>query len=240
MDKQQLQEACNKVEATLFASGDRMTADQISKAARMPDLELIRSALKELEQIYNAKDSSLHLVSDGDSWKFHVRPKYLSIAKRMGVKAEITKTVIETLAVVAWKAPVKQSEIIDIRTNKAYDHLSELEKAGFITRQKYGRTKMIKLGQKFFEYFELDEQTMKKLIDRTADKAREMEVKLKEEKTFEEEPLTAEKVKAVPAVEVSSADVPGSLAETIIDGPEEQEELEDDNTLSETEVESKQ
>ncbi len=62
---------------------------------------------------------------------------------------------IETLAVIAWKAPVLQSEVVRIRTNKAYDHLSELESSGFISRAKHGRTKLVKLTDRFFSYFDV-------------------------------------------------------------------------------------
>jgi len=172
-------EVHKRIEATLFASGEKLTVEDLQKLTRIKDAELILCALKDLETEYSLKDSSLHLVSDGNNWKFHVRPKYLSIARRLGVKTELTKTVIETLAIVAWRAPVKQSDIIAIRTNKAYDHLDELEQQGFISRSRFGRTRLIKLGKRFFDYFELDEAMMKAMMSRTVEKAESAAVKMK-------------------------------------------------------------
>ena len=54
-----------------------------------------------------------------------------------------------------------QSDLIKIRTNKAYDHLVELEKSGYISRQKHSRTNLIKLTEKFFRYFDLTEERLK-------------------------------------------------------------------------------
>ena len=51
--------------------------------------------------------------------------------------------------------------MIHIRTNKAYDHLKELEQLGFISRKKHGRTNLIKLSEKFFKYFDLPEDKLK-------------------------------------------------------------------------------
>lgn len=181
LDQNRLQEIKNRVEATLFASGDKMTVEQLAKMARVSDTEYVMQSLRLLEKEYNEKDSSIHLVNDNETWKFNVRSKYINIAKRMGVKAELSKTIIETLAIVAWKSPVKQSDLIAIRTNKAYDHLEELEKSGFITRKKHGRTKLITLGKQFFEYFEIDEGMMAKMIERAAKHAEQMEVAKKEE-----------------------------------------------------------
>ena len=63
---------------------------------------------------------------------------------------------METLSVIAWKNPALQSDIIKIRTNKAYKHIGELEEAGFIESIKHGRTKLLKLTKKFYDYFDLE------------------------------------------------------------------------------------
>ena len=76
-------------------------------------------------------------------------------------ETELPKAVLETVAVIAWKAPVLQSEIIKIRNNKAYDHIKELVESGFIAKEKSSRSYKIKLTQKFFDYFDID--SVKKL-----------------------------------------------------------------------------
>ncbi|MBI3051578.1 SMC-Scp complex subunit ScpB [Candidatus Woesearchaeota archaeon] len=151
----------NKTEAILFAAGKKVSVDYIAKLTRTPKEEVLK-ALAQLKEEYAAKGSSLLVVDDGESWKFVVRESYSPIVRKIVPTTELTKTVIETLAVIAWKAPVLQSEVIRIRTNKAYDHLSEIEKAGLISREKHGRTQLIKLAQKFYDYFDVhSEQEVK-------------------------------------------------------------------------------
>jgi len=48
-----------------------------------------------------------------------------------------------------------QSDVIRIRTNKAYDHIGELEKMGFLSKERHGRSYILKLSQKFYDYFDL-------------------------------------------------------------------------------------
>lgn len=146
----------HKVEAILFAIGKSTELESIANLSKEPDLKKVKSALDEMRQDYDERGSPLMVVEDGSRWKLTVREKHLSIVKNIVADTELTKTVIETLAVIAWKNPLKQSEVIRIRTNKAYDHIKELEELGFITRQKYHRTKLIKLTEKFFQYFELE------------------------------------------------------------------------------------
>ena len=60
---------------------------------------------------------------------------------------------METLAVVAWKYPIVQSEIIKLRGSSAYEHMRELVEQGFIAKERSGRTYKVKLTKKFFNYF---------------------------------------------------------------------------------------
>lgn len=143
-----------KVEALLFSSGKRMKVVDISRLCKTNE-EDVKQALNELKSDYGEKNSSLMLIDEGDFWKLTVREQYLSIVQKIVTETELSKTILETLAVIAFRYPIKQSDLIKIRTNKSYDHLSELEEAGYISRQKHGRSKLIKLTDKFFEYFDL-------------------------------------------------------------------------------------
>lgn len=150
----------NKLEALLFSSGRKMNIEELSRLIHVNPDE-IQNSLAELKKEYDEKNSSVMIVNEGDSWKLTVREQFLSLVQKIVTETELTKTVTETLAVIAFKYQIKQSDLIKIRTNKAYDHLKELEEMGYITRQKRGRTYLIKLTQKFFEYFDLQEEKLK-------------------------------------------------------------------------------
>jgi segregation and condensation protein B len=151
----------NKVEAVLFSSGKRMTLQDISELAGITDFELIKQALNELKADYESRSGSVILVEEAGAWKLIVKDHYLPLVRKIISKTELDKPLIETLAVIAWKYPVVQADVIKIRHNKAYDHLKQLEEMGFVTRQKFGRTKKLTLTEKFFEYFDLPSEEAK-------------------------------------------------------------------------------
>ena len=151
----------NKIEALLFSSGRKMPLEEISKLTKIPPEEAGR-LLEELREDYQKKDGSLQIYEENQEWKLTVKEKYASTVRKIVAETELTKSLMETLAVIASKAPVLQSDVIKIRTNKAYDHISELEKTGFIKRAKHGRTKKISLTEKFFNYFDLTPKDAKK------------------------------------------------------------------------------
>ena len=150
----------SKVEAILFSTGHRISLDEVSKLSRSLKDDVL-NALKELQKEYDEKQSSLMLADEGDFWKFSVRDHFIPMVRKIVTETELTKSVLETLAVIAFKYPILQSDLIKIRTNKAYDHLAELEKSGYISRQKHSRTNLIKLTEKFFRYFDLTEEKLR-------------------------------------------------------------------------------
>ncbi len=115
----------NKVEALLFSSGKPISFEEIKKLCRLRNDEQLNKALQDLKIDYDNRDSSLILVNEGDKWKITTKENYFHIVKKIVTETELSKTLMETLAVIAWKYPIKQSDLIKIRTNKAYDHLRE-------------------------------------------------------------------------------------------------------------------
>ena len=150
----------HKLEALLFSSGRRMSVEELSKLCGS-STALVTEALLEPQKDYEQKGSSLRVFDEGPYWKIAVDEPHLPLVHKIVTETELTKTVLETLAVIAFKYPIKQADLIKIRTNKAYDHLKELEELGYISRQKFGRTKLIKLTDKFFEYFDLPPEKLK-------------------------------------------------------------------------------
>ena len=158
-----------KVEALLFASGKPLTADFLMSILEEENKRNINSSLKKLKESYNQRKSPLMVVEQDNAWKLTVREEFLPLVRKIVADTELSKTVLETLAVIAWKAPVLQANVIKVRTNKAYEHIDVLEKMGFITRKKEGRSFKLSLSEKFYEYFDVqngDIRTMFKDVKR--------------------------------------------------------------------------
>lgn len=175
-----------KLEALLFSSGRKMSIEELSRLSNAGTGD-IQKSLEELKKEYEDKDSSVMIIEEGDSWKLTVREQYLPMVQKIITETELSKTIMETLAVIAFKYPIRQSDLIKIRTNKAYDHLRELEEKKYISRQKHGRTNLIKLTQKFFEYFDLPEGKLKERFKDFSSIANAIEGKEKEIGTIKQE-----------------------------------------------------
>ncbi len=143
------------VEALLFASGRYMTLAELLELCTVEELGLIREAVKELRDDLERGQSPLTVVGAHDAWKLSVVQAYLPVVEGIMPEMELDKPLLETLAVIAWRQPILQSEVIKIRSTTAYDHIQELLDKNFITRARYGRSYVLKTTKQFEEYFEL-------------------------------------------------------------------------------------
>ena len=64
---------------------------------------------------------------------------------------------------IAYKQPIKQSVVIKIRGNKAYDHIKKFVEIGLINKKRVGHTSELSLTDKFHEYFHVNEENNKNL-----------------------------------------------------------------------------
>jgi len=143
-----------QVEAVLFSAGRKIEVEEITGIVGVGQ-SAVKDALKTLKKEYEKNESPMMILEEESAWKMTVREKYLPLVRKITPYMEFSKTLMETLAVVAWKQPILQADVIKIRTNKAYEHIMELEKMGFLAKEKHGRSFLLKLSQKFYDYFDL-------------------------------------------------------------------------------------
>ena len=180
----------NQVEALLFVSGRAMTIDEIKNISNL-NKKKVKKALKQLKEDYESRDTGLAVYKEGETWKINIKEEHVSLVTNIVADTELSQTVMETLAVIAWKSPVLQSDVVKIRTSNAYDHIKELVNAGFITKEREGRTYRLKITEKFFDYFDVPgEKGIKEAFEASGvtEKASERLGKLKVVSIDEEKP----------------------------------------------------
>ncbi|MEM4625670.1 MAG: SMC-Scp complex subunit ScpB [Candidatus Pacearchaeota archaeon] len=146
------EENIKKVEATLFIAGRFLSIQELVALTDINPI-LLNSYLSELEKRYDDK-SAIEIVRKGELWKMDVKSNYIDIVNKLATgNTEFTKAEQGTLAAIAHKQPVKQSLIIQMRGNKAYDHIKKFLRLNLIKAKKSGRTFELSLSDDFYNYF---------------------------------------------------------------------------------------
>lgn len=106
------------VEALLMAADGPLSVDQLQKLlaeSGAPDREGIRTALRALESDYAGR--AVNLVEVAGGWRFQVGVDYGGLVGKLWEERppKLSRALLETLAVIAYRQPVARSEIEDVR-----------------------------------------------------------------------------------------------------------------------------
>lgn len=162
LDEAKEKEAMKKIEAALFISGKYLS---ISELVALTDVNpiLLKELLSKLIEKYNNEDSAIEIIEKDNEYKMDVSAEYVNMINKLATgNSEFTKAEQETLAIIAYKQPVKQSIIIKIRGNKAYEHVKKFIKLNLVKAKKMGHTKELTLSQDFYDYFNVEEKEGRK------------------------------------------------------------------------------
>jgi segregation and condensation protein B len=149
-------ESQEKVEAALFISGRFLNLQDLIMLTDINPI-MLKEILHRLEKKHAT--GAIRLISRNNCWKMDVAEKYHFMINKLATgNAEFTKAEQETLAIIAYKQPIKQSVIIKIRGNKAYDHIKKFREIGLVTTKRVGHTLELNLSEEFYEYFNVHQK----------------------------------------------------------------------------------
>ena len=170
IDKEREKENFKKIEAVLFISGRFLTVPELVSFSDLNPI-VIREVLEKLQEKYLKDDSAIEIIEKNGMWKMDVRQEHMEIINRIATgSSEFSKSEQETLAIIAYKQPIKQSVLIKIRSNKAYDHIKKFFDLGLIRKKKTGHTYDLSLSDDFYNYFNVSNENnfIKKINAETA------------------------------------------------------------------------
>ncbi len=157
VDEAREKEDLKRLEAILFVSGRYLNMQDLVSLSDLNPV-ILTDLLEQLKEKYEKDDSALTIIEKSGMWKMDVRPEYSDIINKIATgSSEFSKAEQETLAIIAYKQPIKQSVIIKIRGNKAYDHVKKFVDLGLLKKKKMGHTNELSLSDEFYDYFNIIE-----------------------------------------------------------------------------------
>lgn len=165
-----MQDIKNKIEAVLFITGKAMSIEEIAQFCNIGSIGTVKEAMQALQKDYEIRVGSLEIVYEEGKYRLNIKKQYNHLSTKLLSSAELDTPTQATLALIAYKQPVQQSEIVKMRGNTAYDHIHALKAMEFIVSEKSGRTRILKLAPKFFEYFDVVQESLQQKLHETMEK----------------------------------------------------------------------
>ena len=142
-----------KVEAVLYLKGKPMSKKDLSEITNS-DINSINNTIKELKIKYSNAKSAIELNEKNNTYCLELKPTLNEFVEDL-LPSDLKTSELRTLATIAIKKKILQSDLIVLRGSGAYDHIKELLEKKFIIKrkQKEGRSYWLTLSEKFFQTF---------------------------------------------------------------------------------------
>jgi segregation and condensation protein B len=150
------------VEAALFVAGRPLTLLELESIVSIDaDVEDI---VESLVKAYRER-GALEIVQTDEDVVMQVKSEYAD-AVRPIAQRDLETPALRTLAVIAFHQPVTQSKVAEIRGNKAYGHVHELEARKLVESEPYGRTRLLRTTKSFADYFGFETDSLEEIKQR--------------------------------------------------------------------------
>lgn len=145
------------IEAILYLKAQPLTASELAGYIGCDRAE-VKEGLIELLEEYSHRNSSLEIVETPNGYLLQLRESFHYLIQQL-LPADLGVGALRTLAAIALKGKIAQTELVEIRGSNAYQHVQELVELGFIRKRKQadGRSYWLQVTEKFHQYFQINQ-----------------------------------------------------------------------------------
>jgi segregation and condensation protein B len=142
-----------RLEAILYLKGRPLDLAELARIAAVEKDEA-ELALITLMADYAHRDTALEIRQEGNRYSLQLRESLGDLVQSL-LPVDLSTAALRTLATIALRKRILQSELVDLRGSGAYDHIKELLAHDFIERrrQSEGRSFWLTTSEKFHRTF---------------------------------------------------------------------------------------
>jgi segregation and condensation protein B len=116
------------------------------------------------------RDTALEILElEGERFVMQLKAEYTSKVRKLATRPLLSAGPLKTLSYIAFRQPIPQTQVVEVRGHHSYGHLKQLEEMELINREGVGKKRVIKTTQFFADFFGLshDLRTMKRQLKTT-------------------------------------------------------------------------
>ena len=142
-----------RLEAILYLKGRPLSLGDLAEIAGL-SRDQVEIGLITLMADYAHRDTALEIRQEGQRYSLQLRDGLGELVQNL-LPVDLSTAALRTLATIALKKRILQSDLVELRGSGAYDHIKELLAQNFIERkrQSEGRSFWLTLSEKFHRTF---------------------------------------------------------------------------------------
>ena len=153
------------LEAALYVAGRPLDLNELCQVIGSRSKKRAMFYVDTLIQEYRARNTALEILPlKNERYVLQVKSEFTPLIKKLVNRPLLSSGPLKTLSYIAYRQPISQKRVIEVRGQHAYGHVKMLKDMGLIMSERSGRTLALKTTDYFSDYFGLttDTSVMKK------------------------------------------------------------------------------
>ncbi|MEM1606707.1 MAG: SMC-Scp complex subunit ScpB [Candidatus Bathyarchaeia archaeon] len=167
--REDVEEKMRIIEAALYVAGRPLDLKTLCSIIGSRSERKVHRIARMLVEEYKRRNTALEVLELEDHrFVMQLKSGYSDRVKRLAIRPLLTIGPLRTLSYIAYKQPITQRQVIEVRGKHAYQHIKELIELGMVTREKNGKDFILRTTDYFADYFGLSRniQIMKRQLER--------------------------------------------------------------------------
>jgi segregation and condensation protein B len=155
-----IHEDLSMVEAALYVAGRPLDLNELCSVLKTRSKNRARRTTKTLIQQYACRNTALEILELKDErYVLQIKADFTPHVKKFVNRPLLSLGPLKTLSYIAYRQPVSQKRVIEVRGRHAYTHVRTLKEMGLIGSERSGRSSVLKTTEYFADYFGLSTDT---------------------------------------------------------------------------------
>jgi segregation and condensation protein B len=148
--------ALNLLEAALYVAGRPLDINELCQAVGSRSKKRVIGYAQILMEQYKARNSPMEILALKDErYVLQVKSEFTPLIKKLVNRPLLSSGPLKTLSYIAYRQPITQKRVIEVRGQHAYGHVKLLKDMGLIMTERSGRSLALKTTDYFADYFGL-------------------------------------------------------------------------------------
>ena len=155
----------SRIEAALYVAGRPLDINELCSVLKTRSKNRTKKTVTALIKEYANRKTALEILElKNERFVLQLKSDFTPLVKKFVNRPLLSTGPLKTLSYIAYRQPISQKRVIEVRGHHAYGHVKILKEMGLIGSERSGRSTLLRTTEYFADYFglSLDTASMKR------------------------------------------------------------------------------
>jgi len=157
---EKMQRDLSLVEAALYVAGRPLDLNELCSVLKTRSRNKAKKLAKTLTQEYTTRETALEILELKDErYVLQLKADFTPHVRKLVKRPLLSTGPLKTLSYIAYRQPISQKRVVEVRGHHVYGHIKLLKETGLIASERSGRSTVLRTTEYFADYFGLSHDT---------------------------------------------------------------------------------